>query len=112
MVASPPAEYTITDAPDRDRFEIHAGDRLAGFTTYRRRGGLIAFLHTEVKPEFEGHGVGGRLVSGVLDASRDEGLSVLPFCPFVRSYIAKHPDEYLALVPAGHRADFELPAEA
>jgi uncharacterized protein len=103
------ADFTITDAPERNRFEIHTGDELAGFTEYRRHGGLIAFIHTEVESEFEGHGVGGRLISAALDAVRKEGLEVLPFCPFVRGYIAKHPDEYLDLVPEGHRADFDLP---
>jgi uncharacterized protein len=33
----------------------------------------------------------------------------LPFSPFVRSYIAGHP-EYLDLVPEGMRAKFDLPA--
>jgi hypothetical protein len=35
---------------------------------------------------------------------------VLPFCPFVRAYIASHPDE-LGLVPA-RRAAFDLPGDA
>ncbi|MEV1200449.1 N-acetyltransferase, partial [Microbispora rosea] len=40
-----------------------------------------------------------------LDAARDAGLSVLPFCPFVKRYIERHPD-YLDLVPADQRARF------
>jgi hypothetical protein len=32
---------------------------------------------------------------------------VLPYCPFVKSYIQKHP-EYLDLVPAERRASFDL----
>jgi uncharacterized protein len=39
---------------------------------------------------------------GVVDAA------VLPFCPFVRGYISKHPDEYLDLVPRDLREDFEM----
>jgi hypothetical protein len=38
------------------------------------------------------------------------GESVLPFCPFVRSYIAGH-DEYLDLVPSEMRARFQLTAD-
>ena len=60
----------------------------------------MTFTHTEVDPRFEGHGVGGRLVSQALDATREEGLAVIPVCPFVRAYIAGHP-AYLDLVPAG-----------
>jgi uncharacterized protein len=40
---------------------------------------------------------------------RRQGIAVLPFCPFVRGYIAKHPDEYLELVPAAQRHHFDLP---
>jgi predicted GNAT family acetyltransferase len=104
-------QYSVTDAPARQRFEIRDGDRVAGFTEYRRRGNVIAFIHTEVEPEYEGKGVGSRLISAALDIARDDGATVLPFCPFVRAYIAKHPDPYLDLVPAGLRGDFELPAE-
>jgi uncharacterized protein len=106
------AQYTVVDAPEEERFEIRAGQELAGFTTYKRRGDVIAFIHTEVAPEHEGKGVAGRLISGALDAARSQGLGVLPFCPFVRGYIAKHPAEYLDLVPPNLRKDFELPASA
>jgi len=109
LVATEVQEFDVVDDPGRERFEIRDGDRVAGFTTYKRRRGLIAFLHTEVADEYEGKGVGTRLVSGVLDAARKEGLAVLPFCPFVRGYIAKHPDEYLDLVPENLREQFELP---
>ena len=105
------AESTVVDAPERERFVIRVGDRLAGFTVYRRRGKLIAFVHTEIDPEFEGQGLGGRLVAAALDAAREQGLRVLPFCPFVRKYIAEHPGEYLDLVPADQREHFDLPAD-
>ncbi|HEY6638076.1 MAG TPA: GNAT family N-acetyltransferase [Solirubrobacterales bacterium] len=104
------AQFPVVDVPDRHRFEIHDGDRVAGFTDYRRRGSLIAFIHTEVADEYEGKGAASRLISAALEVARAQGLSVLPFCPFVRGYIAKHPDRYLDLVPAHLREDFELPA--
>jgi predicted GNAT family acetyltransferase len=111
-VTSDVAQYSVVDAPDRERFEIRTGDEVAGFTEYHRRGGLIVFVHTEVAPEHEGRGLASQLITGALDAARDQGLAVLPVCPFVRGYIAKHPDPYLELVPAGLREDFELPGGA
>jgi predicted GNAT family acetyltransferase len=105
-------QYSVVDAPERERFEIRAGDDVAGFTEYHRRGSLIAFVHTEVAPEHEGRGVASRLISGALDVARERGLAVLPFCPFVRGFIAKHPDEYLDLVPRDLRKHFELPANS
>ena len=80
---------------------------LAGFAEYRRRPGLIAFIHTEIEPRFEGHGLASTLIAAALSQARDEGLAVLPFCPFVRAYIAKH-GEYRDLVPEAMRASFEL----
>jgi uncharacterized protein len=103
-------QYSVIDVPERDRFEIRDGQDVAGFTEYRRRGSLIAFLHTEVAPEYEGQGLASGLISTALDRSREQSLSVLPFCPFVRGYIEKHPSEYLDLVPAELREQFELPS--
>ena len=59
-----------------------------------------------------GKGVASRLISATLEIAREDGAKVLPFCPFVRGYIAKHPDRYLDLVPADLRSEFELPATA
>jgi predicted GNAT family acetyltransferase len=50
-------------------------------------------------------------VRTALSNARAEGLAVRPFCPFVRSYIAAHP-EYVDLVPEDMRAKLELPAHA
>ena len=82
--------------------------QLAGFAVYRRRPGLIAFIHTEIEPAFEGQGLAGRLISAALEAARRETLAVLPFCPFVRDYIERHPEQ-LDLVPGQFRAQFGLP---
>ena len=104
------SEPTVVDAPEAERFEIRVDGELAGFAEYRRRNGLIAFIHTEIDPRFEGQGLAGRLIATALDSSREDGLAVLPFCPFVRGYIEKHP-EYLDLVPEAQREQFELPAQ-
>jgi uncharacterized protein len=104
-------EISIVDQPERDRFEIRVGQEVAGFAEYRRRPGLIAFIHTEIDDRFEGQGLGSRLVTDVLDRSRADALAVLPFCPFVRSFIERHPD-YLELVPEDYRERFDLPLTA
>ena len=100
----------LVDAWDRSRFEIRVDGEVAGFTEYRRRPELIAFIHTLIDPRFEGQGLGSELVRTALSQARSEQLSVLPFCPFVRSYIARH-TEYLDLVPEDVRAKFDLPAD-
>jgi uncharacterized protein len=59
---------------------------------YQLEGDTIVFTHTRVPPAIEGQGVGSRLIRGALDAARDEGLKVVPQCPFVAAYIDKHPE--------------------
>ena len=98
------------DEPGRQRFEIRVDGELAGFTEYRRSPGLIAFIHTLIDPRFEGQGLGTRLVTDALGEVRDAGLAVLPFCPFVRAFIADDTGEFLDLVPEGYRSEFGLPA--
>ena len=83
-------ELEVTDNPDESRFEIRADGELAGFVRYHLRGSQIAFTHTETD-RFRGHGLAGQLVREALDAVRERHLTVLPYCPFVRSWIAGHP---------------------
>jgi predicted GNAT family acetyltransferase len=98
---------TVNDNPEAERFEISVDGKLAGFTTYRLARDRIAFIHTEVDDEFAGQGLAKVLVTHALDEVRGRGLGVLPFCPFVRGFIAKNP-EYLDLVPDGDRERFDL----
>jgi predicted GNAT family acetyltransferase/MFS-type transporter involved in bile tolerance (Atg22 family) len=90
-------ELQVTDNPDKARFEIVADGELAGFAQYYLRDGQIAFTHTETDDRFRGHGLGGHLVQAALDAARERHLAVLPYCPFVKSWIGAHP-EYADLI--------------
>jgi len=101
----------VVDVPERSRFEIRVDGEVAGFAEYRRRPGLIAFVHTLIDPRFEGQGFASRLVRTALSEAHSDGSSVLPFCPFVRAYIAGRRED-LDLVPEDMRAKFELPAHA
>jgi len=97
---SAPAEPTVLDAAEWSRFEIHVDGRTAGFAAYRMKDPrLMVLTHTEIDDAYEGRGLGSVLVRAALDSARGRGLSVRPDCPFVRAYIARHPDDYLALVP-------------
>jgi predicted GNAT family acetyltransferase len=97
----------ITDNAELHRYEIHVDGELAGFVQYRRRPGLIAFIHTEIDTCFEGQGLGSELIASVLGTARESGTAVLPFCPFVNGYVERHP-EYASLVPEEFRSEFNL----
>jgi predicted GNAT family acetyltransferase len=86
----------VRDNAERHRFELDAEGHVA-FSNYRRDGGTLIVMHTEVPAELNGKGIGSALVRGLLDIARAEKLKVRPLCPFVSGYIAKHP-EYADLV--------------
>lgn len=64
---------------------------------YRRAPGTIHFVHTEVPPAFQHHGLGDVLAHAGLEYARAQHLAVAPHCPFVADYIRRHP-EYQPLV--------------
>jgi predicted GNAT family acetyltransferase len=97
----------VADAPERDRYELSIDGEVAGFSAYRIRPGLIAFVHTEVDERLQGRGLGDRLIRFALEDARARGLSVLPFCPFVKAFIERH-REFEALVPDTYRKQFGL----
>ena len=89
----------IADNPAERRFELTVDGELAGFVVYRDEDGRRALVHTEVDPAFEGQGLGGKLAAGVLDQLRERGEEIVPICPFITSYIRKHPAYVDVVVP-------------
>ena len=85
-------DISVTDKPDRDRYEISLDSQLAGFVTYRLDGDTITLVHTEIDDAFEGHGLGGKLAAGALDDIRARGLHLVPKCPFIAKFVREHPD--------------------
>ena len=105
---SPAAQaLALTDNPEESRYEMRVQGELAGFVTYQRHGQSISLLHTEIEPAFQGERLATHLARFSLDDARKRDLAVLPFCPYVSSWIKKHP-EYTDLVPVGRRAEFGL----
>jgi uncharacterized protein len=100
-------EISVADIPAQNRYVIDVDGRPSGSVTYRLGDGQIALLHAEVDYSMRNRGIASRLVEFALDDARARGLSVLPYCPFVRDYIEQH-DEYLNLVPLDVQARFGL----
>ena len=98
----------LRDNTVEDQFELYVDGKPAGVLTYTIENGLYALQHEEIDEHFQGRGMGSQLVSHALDQIRAGGHGVLPHCPFVQSYLQSHP-QYVDLVPAGRRAEFELP---
>lgn len=93
MAEAPGVGVVVTDAPDDHRYEVHLDGVLAGVLEYKVKNDRIALIHTEVRPEFEGHGVAAAITRFALDDARGRGLRVIAICPYVRRYLETHPED-------------------
>ena len=92
MTDVPGLELLVVEVPARRRFEVRTVDGTTiGRADYERMGQVLAFTHTEVDPAYEGRGVAGRLVGESLDQVRASGRRIVAYCPYVRSWLRRHP---------------------
>lgn len=84
-------EVNVTENKEKKRFETRVGERLA-LIEYIRAENKIYLTHTEVPNELEGKGIASSMVKQVLQQIKDEGLELVPLCPFVASYLKRHPE--------------------
>lgn len=85
----PTIEVVRDDA--EGRYEIRYDGEVAGFTLFEPdRQGRLVFPHTKVDPAYEGHGLGGRLISAAMADVAARGETVIPLCPFVAKYLRGH----------------------
>lgn len=90
--------FTVENNAARNRFEVTIGDAVA-FADYKVLASGILFSHTEVPPALGGRGIAKTLVRAGLKYARDNGLKVMPVCPFFAKYIAEHAEEHDILHP-------------
>lgn len=81
----------VKDNPAASRFEMAIGGDVAFVEYERTGGGRIALLHTEVPEALSGQGIGSKLVRGVLDRLRTDGMKAVARCEFVAAYVGRHP---------------------
>lgn len=53
---------------------------------------IIIVDHTFVSDRLQGQGVGQELVRRVVEFAREEGLKIMPLCPFTKSQFDQHKD--------------------
>jgi uncharacterized protein len=80
----------VTDNPSLSRYEVLLDGSVGGFAEYSLSEGRMVFTHTEVA--VEGKGLGSALVRYALEDASSRGLEIVPQCPFVKGYMAKHPE--------------------
>jgi uncharacterized protein len=85
-------DVAVTDHQGDSRLEIHADGELAELV-YRTRAGRLILVHTEVPDALGGRGLGGELVRAAISKATAEGMTLVPLCPFARSWLERHKDE-------------------
>jgi hypothetical protein len=88
----------IRDNPDAQRYDLLVDGEPAGVAEYRDREGRRIFVHTVVDEAYAGRGLGNRLAKGALDDALGRGMRIVPRCPFIRSWLERHPDYQSRLV--------------
>jgi predicted GNAT family acetyltransferase len=71
------------------RFEAGSEPHLAKLE-YRMQGSAVDMVHTEVPAAYQGQGLAGKLATAALEWARSKGYKVIPSCPYVQGFIAKH----------------------
>lgn len=89
-------EQKVINNESEARFEYHDDGHVA-IAGYQLKPDVIVLTHTEVPKELGGRGIGNKLAIAALEYARANDLRVIPLCPFMASFIEKHP-EYKELV--------------
>jgi predicted GNAT family acetyltransferase len=89
----------IINNTQNQQFEVFAdGDR--AFLEYRIRDGIITMMHTEVPEKLGGKGIASALAEYAFRFARENKLPVKVYCPFVSTWIKKHPGNADLLAPS------------
>ena len=98
--AAPTTTLTTSDNAELSRIDAHVDGALVGFAAYEIcDDGVYSFHHTEVFEGNEGRGLGQKLAAGVVDFARENDVKIAPTCPFLASYLRKHPEHQDLLDP-------------
>lgn len=78
---------------NKGAFIAKENDVKAGEMTYSKAGeDKFIIDHTEVNPEFNGKGVGKQMVLAAVEYARENGIKILPLCPFAKATFDKNKD--------------------
>lgn len=88
------ASIHVEHRPADRRFVADVGEEDEAVLTYEPlAGGVLDLQHTIVPPESRGEGVADALVRAAVAYARREGVQLVPTCPYVEAWAARHPRE-------------------
>jgi uncharacterized protein len=81
----------VRDDRPQQRFVLEK-DGAVGELAYEVDGDRLFLLHTEVADALRGQGIAGRLVTAAVARAIDDGLTIVPWCPYARRWLHEHSD--------------------
>lgn len=86
-------EIKQTNSETKGFFKATENEKQAGLMTYSWAGtDKFIINHTEVSQDFNGKGVGKKLVLAAVDFARKENKKIIPLCPFAKATFDKNED--------------------
>jgi len=74
-------------------FNITSEGRKVALMTFVFAGAdKIIIDHTEVSPEFNGKGLGKKLIEKAVEVARQKKWTIIPLCPFAKKTFEKNPE--------------------
>lgn len=83
--------YTVINNETQQRFEVYEASETA-YLEYRFYKKDIALMHTFVPESLEGKGIASSLAHYALEWAREHIRPVMVYCPYVASYLKRHPE--------------------
>ncbi|WP_353129416.1 GNAT family N-acetyltransferase [Parapedobacter pyrenivorans] len=78
----------------RGEVELFSDERKAGKMDISVSGDKLTVYHTEVDTAYEGRGFAKLLLNKLVSYARENGLMIVPLCPYVHTQFKRHPQEY------------------
>ena len=83
----------VLHRPDRHRFILETPAGEAELTYHLRADGAMDLVHTFVPLKARGGTVASDLVEAAIEYAKGEGLKMVATCPYVQSWLVRHPEE-------------------
>jgi predicted GNAT family acetyltransferase len=81
----------VLDNTGESRYEMRLDGGIA-FIDYTVSANVRTLTHAEVPVALRGGGVAARLTAGALQLARSQGIKVVPRCPYIVTFMERHPE--------------------
>lgn len=84
-------DFQLIDNKERKRYQYQLEEGIA-LIEYIKTENKIYLTHTEVPKKYSGQGIASALAEDVLREVEKTGLKLVPLCPYIATYLKRHPE--------------------